>query len=124
MSARLFLISGILLMLLAVALGAFGAHGLQSIVTEHALQTWKTAVQYQVYHALGLIGLGTWSEAKTMSRWIRMTALAFLTGILLFCVSLYALVLSGQSLLGMITPFGGFAFLIGWLCWLMAVLKN
>ncbi len=111
-------------MMLAVALGAFGAHGLQSIVSEQLLQTWKTAAQYQVYHALGLIGLGLWVEHKALNGWMRAAAICFITGILLFCASLYALVLTGQSRFGIITPFGGLAFLIGWFSWMMAVIKN
>ncbi len=111
-------------MMLAVALGAFGAHGLQSIVSEQLLQTWKTAAQYQVYHALGLIGLGLWVEDKALNGWMRAAAICFIAGILLFCASLYTLVLTGQSRFGIITPFGGLAFLIGWFSWMMAVIKN
>ena len=111
-------------MMLAVALGAFGAHGLQSMVSEQLLQTWKTAAQYQVYHALGLIGLGLWGEHKAISAWMCAAAICFIAGILLFCASLYALVLSRQSLFGIITPFGGVAFLFGWFSWMMAVIKN
>lgn len=124
MNSRLFLILGIIFMFTAVALGAFGAHGLQNIVSDHSLQTWKTATQYQIYHSLGLIALGLWVENKAVNAWIRSAAVGFIVGILLFCVSLYALVLTGQSQLGIITPFGGLAFLIGWFSWMMAIIKN
>jgi uncharacterized membrane protein YgdD (TMEM256/DUF423 family) len=124
MNSRLFLISGSLFMLCAVALGAFGAHGLESRISEHLLQTWKTATQYQVYHALGLIGLGLWTEQKPITGWIKTAGGSLIIGIILFCGSLYALVLSGQTWLGIVTPFGGLAFLTGWCCWMIAAIKH
>lgn len=124
MNSRVFLISGLAFMLCAVALGAFGAHGLEARVSEHLLQTWKTAAQYQAYHALGLIGLGLWTEQKPMTRWIKTAGGSLIVGIILFCGSLYALVLSGQTLPGVITPFGGLAFLTGWFSWMIAAIKS
>jgi uncharacterized membrane protein YgdD (TMEM256/DUF423 family) len=124
MNARLFITLGTIFMFLAVALGAFAAHGLQASVSQHSLETWKTATQYQAYHALGLIALGIWSEPRPVSGWIKTAAGSLIAGIVLFSGSLYALVLTQQSILGMITPFGGFAFLIGWLSWMMATLKR
>ncbi len=124
MNSRLFLISGSFFMLCAVGLGAFGAHGLEAKVSEHLLQTWKTAAQYQVYHALGLIGLGLWTEKKPVTGWIKTAGGSLIIGVILFCGSLYALVLSGQTWLGIVTPFGGLAFLTGWLCWMIAAIKS
>jgi uncharacterized membrane protein YgdD (TMEM256/DUF423 family) len=123
MTSRQFLLSGLFFMLCAVALGAFGAHGLETRVSVHLLQTWKTAAQYQVYHALGLIMLGIWAEQKPATGWIKTAGGGLIIGIILFSGSLYALVLSGQTWLGMVTPFGGLAFLTGWFSWMMAVIK-
>lgn len=111
-------------MLLAVALGAFGAHGLEASISAHLLQTWKTAAQYQAYHALGLIGLGLWAQQKPITLWIKTAAVSLIIGIILFSGSLYVLVLSGQTWFGIVTPFGGFAFLTGWFCWMMAAIKG
>jgi uncharacterized membrane protein YgdD (TMEM256/DUF423 family) len=124
MSSRLFLLSGLVFMFCAVALGAFGAHGLQDSLTEHQLQIWKTAAQYQAYHALGLIGLGLWTEHKPLTIWIKTAGGSLIAGIILFCGSLYALALTGQTLLGIVTPFGGLAFLTGWFCWMLAAIKS
>lgn len=99
---------------LAVALGAFGAHGLKHYVAESALQTWHTAAQYHFYHALGLILIGILT--RDFSHAARPGYL-MLAGIVLFCGSLYALVLSGVKILGAITPFGGLCFIVAWL-WL------
>ncbi len=94
---------------LAVALGAFGAHGLHEVLTtnEH-VDTWETAVLYHFVHALALLVLG-FSSAPP-----RVASLAFLSGIVLFSGSLYVLSLTGFSKLGAITPLGGLAFLAGW----------
>jgi uncharacterized membrane protein YgdD (TMEM256/DUF423 family) len=124
MNSRVFLISGLVFMVCAVALGAFGAHGLEGRVSEHLLQTWKTAAQYQVYHALGLIGLGLWAEHKPMTLWIKTAGGSLIGGVILFCGSLYTLVLSGETLLGIVTPFGGLAFITGWFSWMMAAIKS
>ena len=102
---------------LAVALGAFGAHGLQKILTEQALQTWHTAVQYHFFHALGLLLIALLVEklpAAVTAGWI------MFAGILLFSGSLYALSLSGIKILGAITPLGGVCFLFAW-GWLAVV---
>ena len=106
-------------MAVAVAMGAFGAHGLKSHLTDDALSWWDTAVQYQVWHAVGLmlVGLG---QTRTDNPWGRRAALSFLVGILLFSGSLYALALSGIRGLGAITPVGGLAFIVGWLCFALA----
>jgi len=100
-------------MFIAVAAGAFGAHGLKAILTPEMLAIWQTAVHYQMIHALALLATGIlmqhWTEAM-----LKTSALAFLSGILVFSGSLYALALTGIKILGAITPVGGVAFLIGW----------
>lgn len=97
---------------LAVLAGAFGAHGLQSVLDERALHTWQTGVTYHLAHALALVALGAIEAGQ--GRRFRVTHWAFGIGIVLFAGSLYALALTGVRALGFITPFGGVAFLVGW----------
>jgi uncharacterized membrane protein YgdD (TMEM256/DUF423 family) len=95
--------------LLAVALGAFGAHGLKDILTRHGTTaTWETAVFYHFIHAVMLFVLA-WRGAVPLVPWF-----AFLTGILIFSGTLYLLALTNQRWLGAITPIGGVSFLAGW----------
>ncbi len=110
--------SGILL--LAVALGAFGAHGIQDHVDAQAYHNWTTAAQYQFYHGLALLGLAA-LEGRLASRLVSFVRIIFLVGILCFCGSLYLLaardILGIQGLvkvLGPITPLGGLMFMVGW----------
>ncbi|MFO1306144.1 MAG: DUF423 domain-containing protein [Burkholderiales bacterium] len=114
MTARLALAAGSLAMLLAVGLGAFGAHALKARLSPEMSAVWQTAVQYHAWHALGLFGLGLlmlhWPErlGLGLAGWL------LLAGIVLFSGSLYALALTGVRGLGAITPIGGVAFLAGW----------
>ncbi len=110
-------------MILAVSLGAFGAHALKSLLNEHAIQTWKTATDYQFYHALGLIGLSLWSDKNQPDRFSRLSGFFLTLGTILFSGSLYLLAYTGNKWLGMITPIGGVSFLAGWLFWIIAVLN-
>ena len=107
--------------LLAVALGAFGAHGLRGRLSPADLATFETAVRYQMYHALGLILVAVRSAAFS-NLLVRVAGWAFTIGILVFSGSLYVLVLTGERWLGAVTPVGGVAFLVGWgaLAWSFA----
>ncbi|HEX2567380.1 MAG TPA: DUF423 domain-containing protein [Burkholderiales bacterium] len=105
-----------LLAALAVALGAFGAHALKQRLAPDALALWHTAVQYHVWHSIGLLALGVIALHGAPSAWLRSAAGLFVLGILLFCGSLYALALGAPRALGMVTPFGGLAFIAAWLC--------
>jgi uncharacterized membrane protein YgdD (TMEM256/DUF423 family) len=110
---RLWLVLGALSGLLTVALGAFGAHGLEGRLGPQAMDWWDKAVAYQGLHALallvsGLLGLHTRQRALTIAGW------AYSAGTLLFSGSLYLLALTGERWLGAVTPFGGTAFLVGW----------
>ena len=105
----------------AVGAGAFGAHALRDVLSPERLATFETGVRYQMYHALALLVVG-WLAAQTPSRLLRTAGWLFVVGMILFSGSLYALSLSGVRALGAITPFGGLAFLAGWLalagaCW-------
>ncbi|KRP63224.1 DUF423 domain-containing protein [Pseudomonas trivialis] len=96
-----------------VALGAFAAHGLKNRLSAEYLAIFQTGVTYQLVHALALFGVALLA-AHIPGRMVTWAGLAFVVGILLFSGSLYALTLTGISKLGIITPFGGLAFLLGW----------
>ncbi|HVE03233.1 MAG TPA: DUF423 domain-containing protein [Rhizomicrobium sp.] len=98
---------------LAVASGAFAAHGLQGRIDAQALQTFETGARYHMYHALA-IGLAALAMRDAAAGAAVSAAGFFLAGILLFSGSLYLLALTGVRLFGAITPFGGVCFLIGW----------
>ena len=104
---------GALLGGLAVAAGAFGAHGLRGRLSSEMLSAFETGARYQIYHGLGLLAV-----AFAATRWplghADWAGWAFLTGILLFSGSLYALSLSGVRAFGAVTPLGGVCFLAGW----------
>ena len=111
---RTFLMSGALLAGLAVAAGAFGAHLLERSLTPDRLATYETAVRYQMYHALGLLAVG-WAVARRASRLVTWSGYLLLAGTLLFCGSLYVLVLADLPILGAVAPVGGVALIAGWL---------
>ena len=108
---------GGIFMLLAVALGAFGAHGLRHALDPDARAIYQTAVFYHAIHGLGLMLLGVVSLLRPGAQVLRCAGWAFTAGIILFSGSLYLLSVTGIKRLGMVTPFGGVAFLAGWL-WL------
>ena len=121
MSSGFFLRSGLALMLFGVIAGAFGAHGLQHYLDASQIETWHTATDYLFYHALGLLGLGIWGENKQPHRLLVVTGILLLLGVILFCGSLYLMLLTGIRQLAMITPLGGVLFILGWLTWLVAL---
>ncbi len=98
--------------LIAVAAGAFGAHALKESVEPARLAAFETAARYQIFHALAVLVLEL--HARTHARLVHASSLMLL-GTVLFSGSLYALVLSGQRMFGMITPLGGFVWLLAWL---------
>jgi len=102
-------------MFLGVALGAFGAHALKETLSPEGKQLYHTAVFYHLVHGLGLLAVGWVATLKPMEPFVSRAGWAFIIGIVLFSGSLYALSLTGVKKLGLVTPFGGFAFLMGWL---------
>jgi uncharacterized membrane protein YgdD (TMEM256/DUF423 family) len=98
-----------------VALGAFAAHGLKNRLTPEYLAIFHTGVTYQLVHTLALLGVALLAT-QIPGRLITWAGASFAIGILLFSGSLYLLTITGVSKLGIITPFGGLAFLIGWFC--------
>jgi uncharacterized membrane protein YgdD (TMEM256/DUF423 family) len=105
---------------LAVILGAFGAHGLEKTVDAKMLQRFHTGVEYQFYHTLALLVVGLLAQ-HSPQRYLYYAGYAFMAGILLFSGSLYLYVLSGVTAIAMITPIGGSAFIIGWVCLALAI---
>ena len=101
--------------LIGVGFGAFGAHGLRGRLSPEMMAVFQTGVQYHMAHALALILVS--AIMGRMSGWLIQTAgWSFVAGIVLFSGSLYALAISGVTILGAVTPIGGLAFLIGWAC--------
>jgi uncharacterized membrane protein YgdD (TMEM256/DUF423 family) len=98
---------------LAVAAGAFGAHGLQGRLDAHHLEIFETGARYQMYHALAM-GLAALAIRGAAAGAAQAAAAFFLVGVVLFSGSLYILALTGIRGFGIVTPFGGLAFLIGW----------
>ncbi|MCH2171789.1 DUF423 domain-containing protein [Myxococcota bacterium] len=96
-----------------VALGAFGAHALKARLDAQQLQTWSTAVEYHLVHAVALLAVVLWGNATGRS--VQPSAALFTAGILAFSGSLYALALGGPRWLGPITPLGGLCFVGGWI---------
>jgi uncharacterized membrane protein YgdD (TMEM256/DUF423 family) len=120
---RLFFALGSSCALLAVITGAFGAHALKTKLSSDMLATFEIAVRYQMYHALGLIAVA-WASSQWSSQLISAAGWLFVVGIVIFSGSLYILALSGIRWLGAMTPLGGLAFIVGWLCLLWAVIRN
>lgn len=109
---------------LGVALGAFGAHGLRGKVEERLLETFQTAVQYQMIHALALLIVATMMLQSGRNLTLDIAAGAFVVGILLFSGSLYGLVLTDMRWLGPVTPLGGLCFIAGWAALVAAGLQQ
>ena len=123
-----YLAVGALLGGVAVALGAFGAHGLKSIVPPETVSTFQTGVQYQMYHALALVAVAIIFE-KFPNRLVNWAAISFCIGILLFSGSLYVLTFIkatatvGLEGIGIITPVGGIFLILGWVLFFLGVVK-
>ena len=108
---------------LAVVLGAFGAHALKTRLPAGMLEVYQTAVQYHFWHALGVLAVGLALQLLPEAGWLRSAGWLLTAGIVLFCGSLYLLALTGSKWLGAVTPFGGLAFIFGWLALVVAVLR-
>ncbi|MGE7906251.1 DUF423 domain-containing protein [Peribacillus sp. NPDC094092] len=119
---KLFIILGALNGFIAVALGAFGAHGLEGKIPDKYLETWQTAVQYQMFHAVGLLVIGLLA-GKVSSPLINWSGWLMLIGIILFSGSLFVLSVTQIKILGAITPLGGVSFLVAWVLMIIAAYK-
>ncbi|SFS89281.1 DUF423 domain-containing protein [Marininema halotolerans] len=121
---KLFIVLGAINMFLAIALGAFGAHGLQGKISDRMIANWHTGAQYHMIHALALLFIGFLVSKVGSSPLVSTGGWLLLTGILLFSGSLYVMALTGVKQLGAITPIGGLAFLVGWVCIAIAAIKQ
>lgn len=121
--AKLFITLASVSGLLAVTLGAFGAHALKARLDDYSQGVWETAVQYHFYHALALLAVGIVALGQPQSTLLRSSGSLFLLGTLIFSGSLYLLALSGTRWLGAVTPLGGLAFIAGWACLAVASWK-
>lgn len=117
------LLAGAVFMALGVLFGAFGAHALKTSLSPEMLAVYKTAVEYQFYHALGLLLIGL-IGFRIESKWLNWSGILLVSGIILFSGSLYVLSITGIKVLGVITPVGGLAFVAGWICLAIALLKK
>ena len=115
---------GALFLAMAVGFGAFGAHALEAFLIEQGrLDTYQTAVQYQFYHALGMLFTGLFLQKYPQMAWLKYASICFLLGILFFSGSLYVLCFTGLGILGAITPIGGVLFISAWLLLALTPLK-
>ena len=120
---RLFVALGAASAFVAVAAGAFGAHGLKARLAPDLIAVFEVGVRYQMYHALGLIACA-WAIGKWPGALVSSAGWLFVAGTIVFSGSLYALSLTGVRWLGAITPIGGLAFLAGWLCLAGAAMRG
>lgn len=111
-------------MALAVALGAFGAHIVQDMLTPDRFDVYQTAVEYHFYHALGLLFLGVITFQIPNNKWLSLSGYCLIAGIIIFSGSLYVLTLADTGWLGAVTPVGGFAFIFGWVFLITGVIKS
>jgi uncharacterized membrane protein YgdD (TMEM256/DUF423 family) len=118
---------GCLLAALAVALGAFGTHSLRGMITAHYFEVFETAVRYQMFHAVAIILFGMISDTKILPSYIY---LLFLTGTIIFCGTLYGIVIGSMAennplkWLGAITPLGGICFILAWILFAFHLIKK
>ncbi len=114
--SRRFLIFAAVFGALGVGLGAFGSHGLRTILETNGREsTFNTAVQYHLIHAVALLG-AAWAAAQYPGKWTTRAGCLFVAGIVLFSGSLYVLALFNAGCMGAVAPFGGAALIGGWLC--------
>jgi uncharacterized membrane protein YgdD (TMEM256/DUF423 family) len=121
-SGRILAIAGVLLAL-ATAFGAFGAHALKAHLSPDRLQVYETAVRYHFFHALGLLGIGLALRTIDSSP-LRWAATLLVIGIILFSGSLYALTFGAPRPMGIVTPVGGLALIAGWICFAAGVWRH
>jgi len=122
-NVKAFIIIGALNAFLAVALGAFGAHGLEGKISNKYLEIWKTGVTYQMFHSTGILIIGVLMMKFPNSSLLNWSGWLMFVGIVLFAGSLYVLAVTQISVLGAITPLGGVAFLAAWILLIIAAVK-
>ena len=124
MNQRNTILSGAIFGCVAVMVGAFGAHALKEILAATGrVDTYELAVRYQFYHSLAILLVGL-LMGQFGSKFLRYSGLSFCLGIILFSGSLYVLSLTGKTILGAVTPFGGLFFILGWVFLMLGVYKK
>ena len=123
-AARRFLIIGALLLAAATILGAWAAHGLESLIDAGSLAIFRTGVEYHFYHALGLLGIGLLIDRCGAGSGLVIAGWLLIAGIVLFSGSLYVLAFGVARFLGPVTPLGGVCFIIGWLVLAAAIWRQ
>lgn len=124
-AARFALVSGAILMFLAVLLGAFGAHALEPVLLQNnRLEVFDTANRYHFYHALGLLLVGTIGQQQKELPWLKIVVLTMALGVIVFSGSLYLLALLNLGWLGAVAPLGGSLLLAGWACFSFVLLRS
>lgn len=124
LTAKLFLLLGSANAMLAVIIGAFGAHALKARLDESLLKIYQTGSEYHFYHALGLILVGIIAMNIPVNVWLKVSGWTMFIGIILFCGSLYLLSILNLRWLGMITPVGGILFITAWVSLFIAIIKD
>ena len=122
-SGKLWMAVGAIFGLLSILAGAFGAHALRGVLTENALNTFETAVRFQMYHALAILVTGLLTS-RLPSNLIGVSGALFTIGILFFSGSLYALSLSGIGAFGAVAPVGGISLIGGWTALIVGIIKR
>ena len=122
-TASTFITTGSIFAMLGVLLGAFGAHILKNQLTAGQINTYQTGIEYQMYHSFAILLAGLYQLQIQNSKLLRYATTAFIIGIILFSGSLYCLSITGFRWMGAVTPFGGIAFIVGWLCFASAAIQ-
>lgn len=121
---KVFLLIGSINMVLAVGLGAFGAHGLQPKLSERMFEIYQTGVQYHMIHAIGILIIAIVADRLGNPAMLSWAGWTMFLGIIFFSGSLYVLSISGIKILGAITPIGGVFFIVGWVLLAISAFKN
>lgn len=120
---RTFLCLGAVVLLVGTALGAYGTHGVRGSVDAGAWLAYEAAVDYQIFHGLGLLAVGLVAERYPRLRLVGIAGWLLLGGVVLFSGSLYATTFGAPGPVGRAAPFGGACFILGWACLAWAALK-
>jgi uncharacterized membrane protein YgdD (TMEM256/DUF423 family) len=121
---KILLATAAMLLLVATALGAYASHGLEGVLEPRALASLKTAVEYHFYHGLGLLAAGILADRYPESKLFFVAGLLFLSGIVLFCGSIYVTSFGGPAAVGRAAPVGGICFMLGWLALAVAAIRR
>ena len=120
---KILLVTAAVLLLVATALGAYASHGLEGVLEPRALASLQTAIEYQFYHGLGLLAAALLADRYPESKLLGTAGALFVTGIVLFCGSIYVTSFGGPAVVGGAAPVGGICFMLGWLTLALAAIR-